>query len=77
MKVINTDLRAVIERVTELEWHSEGAKIRLFIFENLGRNGNPCKQWIQNWECDDVTNQFSHKEQTEIFEAVNQHWKNR
>ena len=77
MKVISTDLRAIVERVTELEWYSEGAKLRLFVFEQLGRDGKPCVERIQNWECDDVTNQFSSSERAEIFEAVNEHWKNK
>jgi hypothetical protein len=75
MKILKTKLRAIIERSTEIEWHSKGAKIRLFVFEQLGEDGKPCLGRIQNWECDDVTNQFNRGEVTEIFEAVNEYWK--
>lgn len=72
MQIVSTTLRAIIERVTELNWEEE----RLFVFEQLGKDGKPCAERIQNWECDDITNQFSREEREEIFKAVNNHWKN-
>ena len=77
MKIIKSTLRAIVERVTEMEWHSEGAKIRLFIFEHLGQDGTPVAQWIQNWECDDVTDRFKYAERKEIFDALKDYYKNK
>ena len=81
MKVLSTDLRAIIERVTELELELPTTKgtvthRRVYVFEQLGRNGKPCGSRIQNWHCDDITNDLSSKERAEIFEAVSNHWKN-
>ena len=75
MKILNSTLRAVVERVTELEWHHEGIKLRLFIFEHLGQDGKSYKTWIQNWECDDVTYDYSFEEQKEIYAVIEEHYK--
>lgn len=75
MKIVNYTLRAIVERVTQLEWHTEGNKIRLYVFEHLGENGTPVKEWIQNWECDDVTQRFTRAERKEIFDVVEDYYK--
>lgn len=82
MNVLSTDLRAIIERVTEIELELPTTKgtvthRRVYVFEQLGRDGTPCGSRIQNWECDDITNDLSSREREEIFEAVNKHWKNK
>jgi hypothetical protein len=75
MKVIESTLRAVIERVTEIEIPLYGENKRLFVFENLDRKGNPCKFWIQNWECDDITDTFSLDDRMKICAALREHYK--
>jgi hypothetical protein len=75
MKIINHTLRAVVERVTEVEWHHEGDKIRLYVFEHLGHDSTPAARWIQNWECDDVTDNFSLAEREEIYDVLKAYYK--
>jgi len=75
MKILNSILRAVVERVTELEWHHKGARLRLWVFEHLGREGETVDQWIQNWETDDVTDNFSRTELQEIYDVVDEYYK--
>lgn len=75
MKIVNTDLRAIVERVTQLEWPHEGERLRLYVFDHLGRNGTPAGRRIQNWETDDVTDNFSRTELHEIYEAVDEYYK--
>lgn len=82
MRVLSTDLRAIVERVTELEVElsTTGGTVthrRIYVFEQLGRNGKPCGHRIQNWRTDDITDDLSVEEQKEIFEAVENHWKNK
>lgn len=75
MKILNSILRAVVERVTELEWHHKGARLRLWVFEHLGKEGETVDQWIQNWYTDDITDTFDREEQKEIFAAVDSYHK--
>jgi hypothetical protein len=75
MKIVNSILRAVVERVTQLEWLSEGYKVRLYVFEHLGQDGTPVEQWIQNWECDDVTSGFTREELKEIYDTLEEYYK--
>ena len=75
MKIVNHTLRAVVERVTQLEWHHEGDKVRIYVFEHLGLDGTPAKQWVQNWECEDITNQFTRAELKEIYDTLEEHYK--
>ena len=72
MKVTKSTLRAVIERVTEIEFDSH----RLFVFENLGQDGKPCDYWVQNWECDDITDSLDRDEHEQIKHVLAQHYKN-
>lgn len=71
MKIRNSTLRAVVERVTEIVYD----QYRLFVFEYLDQKGCPHSVRIQNWECDDVTNQLTREEQKEIEEALYEHYK--
>ena len=73
MKIVNTDLRAIVERVTELEWPHEGERLRLYVFDHLGRKGSPVGRRIQNWETDDVTDNFSRTELQEIYDVVDEY----
>lgn len=75
MKIIGTELRAIVERVTYIQFHIEGEKRSLYVFEHLDRNGVPYKQWIQNWECDDITDSLSPTEQKEIYDALYEQFK--
>lgn len=75
MKVIESTLRAVIERVTEIEIPLYGENKKLFVFENLAKNGHPCKFWIQNWECDDITDTFNLDDRVKISAALHEHYK--
>ena len=77
MKIVNTVLRAIVERVTQLEWPREHGdeRFRLYVFDHLGRDGTPADRWIQNWETDDVTDNFSRTELREIYDAVDEHYK--
>ena len=79
MKVIASDLRAVIERVTEVKVYFESVGIdnRIFVFEQLDREGKPCKRWIQDWKCNDITRGFNQSELNEIFEEVRRYHKNK
>lgn len=75
MKVLKSTLRAIVERVTQLEWHHQGDKIRLFVFEHLDERGVPAEQWIQNWNCDDVTLNFTRTERDEIYQTLEEYYK--
>ena len=79
MEVITSDLRAIIERVTEVKGSFElvGIDKRIFVFEHLDRKGGPCKQWIQDWECNDITRAFNQSELYEIFDEVQKYHKNK
>ncbi len=71
MKIVTFHLRAVIERVTEIEM---GLR-RLFVFENLDRDGVCCKYWVQNWECEDITDTLNSSEHKRITDALHEHYK--
>lgn len=75
MKIIGTELRAVVERVTYLRFPLKGEERSLYVFEHLDRNGVPYKQWIQNWECDDITAILSPAERKEIYDALHEQFK--
>ena len=79
MKVVTSDLRAIIERVTEVKGSFEliGIDERIFVFEHLDRKGEPCRQWIQDWECHDITRAFNQSELIEIYEEVHKYHKNK
>ena len=71
MKINNSVLRAVIERVTEIVYD----QYRLFVFEYLDEKGCPHGMRIQNWHCENVTSQFTREEQKEIEEALYEHYR--
>ena len=73
MKIVSTDLRAIIERVTEIEYDG----MRLFVFEYLDSRGVPHSQRIQNWECDDITKQFKYGERCDITKALYEHYRSK
>lgn len=75
MKIVNSVLRAIIERVTHLEWHHEGEKIQIYVFEHLDEKGVPADQWIQNWYTEDVTLNFTHAERKEIYNVVEEYYR--
>jgi hypothetical protein len=75
MNILKSHLRAIVERVTELEFHLKGERKRLFVFEHLDYKGVPCEFWIQNWECDDITDLFNRQEQKEIQDALYEHYR--
>lgn len=71
MKIIKSTLRAVVERVTEIELDS----MRLFVFEHLNESGKPCDYWVQNWECDDITQQLDYDEHQHITHILHDYYK--
>ena len=75
MKVIKSELRAVIERVTEIEVNMFGEDKRLFVFENLDRDGNQCHYWVQNWECEDITDLLNSDNHTKINTGLKEHYR--
>jgi hypothetical protein len=75
MKVIKSKVRAVIERVTEVEFDLFGEDKRLYVFENLDEDGKTCDYWFQNWECKDVTQFINYDDQRSIINAVQHHCK--
>ena len=75
MKVIKSKVRAVIERVTEVEFELFGEDKRLYVFENLDEDGKTCDYWFQNWECEDVTQFIDYEDQRNIINAVQHHCK--
>ena len=75
MQIVDTILRAVVERVTEIHGVIDGDPTRLYVFEHLDKQGRPVETWIQNWECEDITNNLTWSERKEIFEAVENHYK--
>jgi len=77
MKIIGTELRAVIERVTYLRFPIEGEERSLYVFEHLDRKGVPYKQWIQNWETRDITDDLSYQERKEITDALYDYYKSK
>lgn len=77
MKVIESSLRAVIERVTEIEIDLYGTPTRLFVFENLNKQAKTCGYRIQNWECDDITDSFNYDDQRRIMKSLQEHYSSR
>ena len=75
MKVIKSELRAVIERVTEIEVNMFGENKRLWVFENLDRDGNQCHYWVQNWECEDITDLLTNDNHTKINAGLKEHYR--
>jgi len=75
MKIKNSILRAVVERVTEIEVNMFGENVRLFVFENLDRDGDPCKYWVQNWECEDITDILNSDNHRTIKDALSEFYK--
>lgn len=71
MKINNSILRAVIERVTEIVYDD----YRLFVFEYLDQKGCPHGVRIQNWHCENVTSQFNREEMKEIEDALFEYYK--
>lgn len=71
MKINSSTLRAIIERVTEIQYGED----RIFVFEYLDQKGCPHDVRIQNWECSDITSQFNRQEMKEIEEALYDHYR--
>lgn len=71
MKIINSTLRAIVERVTQIEWDGN----HLYVFEHLDRKGVPATIWIQNWECEDITNNLTFEERKAIYSALEDYYK--
>lgn len=76
MKIVNSKLRAVVERVTEIEVNLHGEDRQLYVFENLDHNGVACDYWIQNWECDDITDTLDYEDRSKIMSVLHEHYKN-
>ena len=74
MQIVDTTLRAIVERVTEIHCLIDEELTRVYVFEHLDKQSRPAKTWIQNWECDDITNNLTWSERKEIFEAVENHY---
>ena len=77
MKIVNSTLRAIIERVTELEWLHKGETLQIYVFEHLDERGVAAKQWIQNWHCDDVSHIFGYEERKKITETLYEFYKSK
>ena len=73
MKIINSTLRAVVERVTHIQWEST----QLYIFEHLNEKGVAAERWIQNWECYDITDNFTYEERKEIYNILEDYYKSK
>lgn len=74
-QVNSSSLRAIIERVTELTLDLEdGEKRTVYVFQTIGSDGRSHGGRIQNWECDDITEEFDYLEQKEIFQHCDLHW---
>jgi hypothetical protein len=71
MKICNSTLRAIIERVTEIQYGDD----RIFVFEYLDQKGCPHDVRIQSWECLDITSRFTREQQKEIEEALYEHYR--
>jgi hypothetical protein len=69
MKIINSTIRAIIERVTEIEYYG----INLFVFEYIDEKGRPHDMRIQNWECDDISKQFTDEELINIKDLLKEY----
>lgn len=69
MKIVKHTLRAVVERVTEIEYED----MRLFVFEDLDEKGCPHNVRIQNWENFDITRKLTRGEREEIANALYEH----
>lgn len=75
MKIVNSTLRAIVERVTELEWLHKGEKLHIYVFERLNEMGAAASQRIQNWRCEDIAHLFNYEERKEITETLYQYYK--
>lgn len=71
MNIINSTIRAIIERVTEIMYED----MRLFVFEYIDTKGNPHSMRIQNWRCDDISKQFSDEEWNEIRDLLKDYYR--
>ncbi len=74
-QVNESKIRAIIERVTELTIDLEnGNKKTVYVFQTIGSDGRSHGGRIQNWECDNITEEFSYQEQEEIFQYCDIDW---
>ena len=70
MRILQTKLRAIVERVSTIEVEIEGQIRHLFVFEQIGENGKAYGYRIQNWECDDITHTIDWEDRERIMEAL-------
>jgi len=75
MKIVNTELRAVIERVSTIEFDSQNEKKCIVVFEYLDAKGNPNEYKIQNTNNEDITDRFTHQEGKKITDILCKHYK--
>jgi hypothetical protein len=73
MKIIDSTIRAIIERVTEINYNN----MRLFVFEYIDQKGRPHNTRIQNWECDDISKQFTNKEWEDIKYLIEDYYRSK
>jgi uncharacterized protein YkuJ len=76
MKIVRSTLRAIIQRITELEVDLDGEDKRLYVFEKLDEKGVACDYWVQNWECENITDTLDHDDHKEIKKALYDYYKN-
>jgi hypothetical protein len=70
MKILETKLRAIVERVSTVEVEIKGEIRHLYVFEQLGENGNAYGYRIQNWECDNITDTLDQEDKARIMKAL-------
>ena len=70
MRILQTKLRAIVERASTIEVEIEGQIRHLFVFEQIGENGKAYGYRIQNWECDDITHTIDWEDRVRIMKAL-------
>jgi hypothetical protein len=70
MKILQTKLRAIVERVSRIEVEIKGEIRHLFVFEQIGENGKAYDYRIQNWECDNITHTLDWEDRERIMKAL-------
>lgn len=73
LTVKSSHIRAVIERVTEVTVPE--FEHRMFVFEHLTDDHQVCFRKIQDWGCDDVTQDVPQNIRERIYKSLEEYYK--
>lgn len=77
IEVLSSRIRPIIQRITHIkDPFDKGCRLDyLYVFEDIDEDGKAYPSHIQNWECEDVTAEFSPEERDIMYAAAKNHWK--